>query len=168
MTPLFATAADAPTAFSDAQIDAFAGLVVSEGEVDAHQLRERIENSRALVMIYDDAILVGTAAIKNPGPEYRNGVFEKAKSTQLASSHPIELGYVVVAKSHRGLKLSWRLADAALPFVGPDPIFATTRVDNIAMNRVLPARGFISSGGPYESIEHPGSHIRLYVRRGQS
>lgn len=164
MTPLLVIAADIPTAFSDAQIAAFVELVISEGEVNPYYLRERVENARTLVMLYDEGVLVGTAAIKNPEPDYRVGVFDKAASDLSASTYSVELGYVVVAKSHRGQKLSWKLADAALPFVGTEQVFATTRMDNEAMHRVLPAREFIASGKPYDSIEHPGSHIRLFVR----
>lgn len=164
MTPLLVIAADIPTAFSDAQIAAFVELVISEGEVDPYDLQERVENARTLVMLYDEGVLVGTAAIKNPEPDYRAGVFDKAASDLSASSYPVELGYVVVAKSHRGQKLTWQLVDAALPFAGTEHVFATTRTDNDAMHRVLPARGFIASGEPYDSIEHPGSHIRLFAR----
>ncbi|MER9776594.1 GNAT family N-acetyltransferase [Mesorhizobium sp. M0220] len=153
-----------PNEFSDAELAAFVELVVSEGEVTRHGLLGRVKAARGLVILYDGEILVGTAAIKNPELGYRADVFAKSKSLADDTAYAVELGYVVVASSHRGRGLSWSLVDAALPFTNGSAVFATTRSNNAAMQRILPARGFTANGSPYPSAEHPGQEIRLFLR----
>ncbi|MBZ9871600.1 GNAT family N-acetyltransferase [Mesorhizobium sp. BR1-1-9] len=153
-----------PNEFSEKDLTAFVDLVVSEGEVSPYRLLERVKRARGLVMIYDGEILVGTAAVKNPEPGYRADVFAKSKSRADDTTYPIELGYVVVAESHRGQGLSWSLVDAAMPFANGSAQYATTRGSNVAMQRVLPARGFAADGFPYPSVEHPGEDIHLFLR----
>ncbi|UVK43972.1 GNAT family N-acetyltransferase [Mesorhizobium sp. AR07] len=164
MQHLSSLTAKPPHGYSDKELDAFVKLVVSEGEVSHYGLLERIKGARGLVMLYDGKKLVGTAAIKNPEPDYRTAVFAKSKSNADAAAYPVELGYVVVAESHRRHKLGWRLVDAALSFASGSAVFATTRSNNAAMRRILRARGFTANGSPYPSTEHPGQEIHLFLR----
>ncbi|RWA75650.1 MAG: GNAT family N-acetyltransferase [Mesorhizobium sp.] len=156
--------AKAPEELSDEQLAAFVDLVVSEGEVTPNGLAGRARRALGLAMLYDEGVLVGTAAVKNPDVGYRAGVFAKSHSTAIATNYPIELGYVVVAATHRGKKLGWKLVDAALQFANGLAVFATTRSNNGAMQRILTARGFATNGSSYPSAEHPNQKIHLFLR----
>src|SRR5215216_5793754 len=80
-----------------------------------------------------DGQLVGIGALKHPGPGYRNRVFANAEATVASDAYRIELGWVVVAKTHQGRGLSTRIVGELLPFTKNENIFATTRADEQVM-----------------------------------
>ena len=79
----------------------FEKLVVEGGAVNPEGLEQRIRNaSRLLFLRAPDNQLIGAGALKHPRPEYRNKVFADARATVSADEYPVELGWVVVAKSY--------------------------------------------------------------------
>src|SRR4029453_3517051 len=85
----------------------FEKLVVEGGAVDPEGLGQRIrEASRLLFLRRSDDQLVGVGALKRPHPAYRNKVFANAQATVPPDEYPLELGWIVVAKSHQGRRLS--------------------------------------------------------------
>src|ERR1044072_3478320 len=108
----------------------FEKLVVEGGAVNPQGLAERIRNaSRLLFLRAPDGHLVGVGALKHPRPSYRNKVFADARATVSADEYPVELGWVVVAKSYQGRRLSTRIVSELLAFAKHENIFATTRTD---------------------------------------
>src|SRR2546426_10917931 len=81
----------------------FEKLVVEGGTVDPQGLTQRIRNAlRLLFLRTSDGRLVGVGALKHPRPSYRNRVFANAQATTASDEYRVELGWVVVAKTHQG------------------------------------------------------------------
>jgi predicted GNAT family N-acyltransferase len=129
----------------------FEKLVVEGGAVNPEGLTQRIRNaSRLLFLRASDDQLIGAGALKHPRAEYRNKVFADAQATVSADEYPVELGWVVVTKSHQGRRLSTRIVGELLPFAKNENIFATTRADERVMS-FASDYGFEINGKPYPS-----------------
>src|SRR5207244_4889249 len=137
---------------SDCTTDAlaeFEKIVVEDGTVQPEGLTERIVNSlRLLFLRTSDGQLVGVGALKHPGPGYRNRVFANAQATTASDEYRVELGWVVVAKTHQGRGLSTRIVGELLHFAKNENVFATTRADERVM-RYASDHGLGINGKPY-------------------
>jgi predicted GNAT family N-acyltransferase len=140
----------------------FEKLVIKGGAVNPQGLAQRIRKaSRLLFLRGSDDQLVGVGALKHPRPGYRNRVFADARATVSPDEYPVELGWVVVARSHQGQRLSTRIVGALLPFAKNENIFATTRADERVMS-FASDYGFKINGRPYPSGH--GYDLVLYLR----
>jgi hypothetical protein len=140
----------------------FEKLVVEGGAVNPQGLRRRIRNAcRLLFLRAADEQLVGVGALKYPRAVYRHRVFAYAQATVSADEYPVELGWVVVAKSHQGRRLSTRIVGELLPFAKSQNVFATTRADERVMS-FASDYGFKINGRPYPSGQ--GYDLVLYLR----
>ena len=141
----------------------FEKLVIEGGAVDPQGLTQRIRNAfRLLFLRTSDGQLVGVGALKHPRPGYRDRVFANAQATAASDEYRVELGWVVVAKTHQGRGLSTRIVGELLPFAKNDNVFATTRADERVM-RYASDHGFEISGEPYPSGR--GYDLVLYLRK---
>ena len=140
----------------------FEKLVIEGGAVDPEGLGQRIhEASRLLFLRESHDQLVGVGALKRPSPAYRNTVFANAQATVPPGEYPLELGWVVVAKSHRGRRLSTRMVGELLPFARHQNIYATTRADERVLSFAFDC-GFRINGKPFPSGH--GYDLALYLR----
>jgi GNAT superfamily N-acetyltransferase len=129
----------------------FERLVLEGGAVNPQGLTQRIRNAfRLLFLRTSDGRLVGVGALKHPRPSYRNRVFANAQATTASDEYPVELGWVVVAKTHQGQGLSTRIVAELLPFAKDENVFATTRADQRVMHYASD-HGFEINGKPYPS-----------------
>jgi GNAT superfamily N-acetyltransferase len=140
----------------------FEKLVIEGGAVDPEGLGQRIRTaSRLLFLRKSDDQLVGVGALKNPSPTYRNRVFANAQATVPPDEYPVELGWVVVAKSHQGRRLSTRIVSELLTFAMNQNIYGTTRADQRVLSFAFDC-GFRVNGRPFPSGH--GYDLVLYVR----
>jgi GNAT superfamily N-acetyltransferase len=151
-----------PSACTAQALAEFEKLVIEGGAVDREGLTQRIRNAfRLLFLRTSDGQLVGVGALKHPRPAYRNRVFADARATIPSDGYRVELGWVVVAKSHQGQRLSTRIVAELIALAKNENIFATTRVDKRAM-RFASDHGFELNGKPYPSGR--GYDLVLYLR----
>src|SRR6266540_3812480 len=108
-----------------------------------------------------EKLVIEGGALKQPRPAYRKKVFADARTTVPADEYPVELGWVVVAKSHQGRRLSTRIVGELLPFAKNENIFATTRADERVMSFAFDY-GFKINGKPFPSGN--GYDLVLYLR----
>jgi len=140
----------------------FEKLVIEGGAVDPQGLTQRIRNAfRLLFLRTSDGQLVGVGALKHPRPGYRDRVFANAQATTASDQYRVELGWVVVAKTHQGQGLSTRIVGELLTFAKNENVYATTRVDERVM-RYASDHGFEINGEPYPSGR--GYDLVLYLR----
>jgi len=140
----------------------FENLVIEGGAVNPQAQTQRIRNaSRLLFLRAPDGRLLGVGALKHPRPAYRKKVFADARATVPADEYPVELGWVVVAKSHQGQQLSTRIVGELLTLAQDENIFATTRADQRVMS-FASDYGFTINGKPYPSGH--GYDLVLYLR----
>ncbi len=151
-----------PQLCSDAEIGAFCCFIRQGGEVDIAGLEGRVRQAKALVFLYVDRTLVGVAALKQPGKNYRDKVFKAAGVSDNSATFGLELGWVFVRPEHRGKHYSLVVSSAAIGQADGAPIFATTRTDNVNMNGTLEYLVFKKVGITWSSID--GEHkLVLYV-----
>jgi hypothetical protein len=98
-----------PSQMTDAERAEFINLVLLGGQVNRHTLPHLIDHAETLVGLYLNEMLVGTAAIKNPHPEHREGDFYKAGVVDQAADYPLELGWIVTHPKHRSKGLARKL-----------------------------------------------------------
>jgi len=156
ISSIFSPSDCTPQALAD-----FEQLVIEGGAVDPQGLAQRIRKASHLLFLRTiDGQLVGVGALKHPRPAYRHRVFMAARATVPAERYPVELGWVVVAKSHQGQQLSTRIVGELLTFAKNKNIFATTRADERIMS-FASDYGFEINGKPYPSGR--GYDLVLYL-----
>lgn len=151
-----------PSECTAAELAEVASLVRAGAEVMEAGVERRIREAKALFLVRDGESLVAVAALKNPRPTYRRSVFRKAAAEKDPKLFRHELGWVFVLPRSRGNGLSHALVNAAVANSMGTPIFATCRVDNLAMHRPLLAAGFRRHGAEYESERGP-YRLALFV-----
>ncbi len=151
-----------PSQATEAELDSFVALVTEGGEV-APGLRQRVEAASVLGLLRYNKKIIGTAALKKPITAYRLGVFEKA-GLDTAEKYPLELGWIYVAPQHRGKKRTRPLLEAVVSRAKQKGVYATTRVSNEAMRKILLLLRFAPIGVPFDSQQNPGEQLQLYGR----
>ena len=125
-------------------------------------LDSRIGAARCLAFHY--ALLgplVAIAALKLSDDQYRHDVFKWAGTRESYADYAVELGWVYVEPAYRGSRIATSLCEQLLSINTMDAVFATTRIDNAIMNRVLLTCGFEKVGTPYL---YRGEQLRLFLR----
>src|SRR5438477_11050699 len=85
------------------ELDEFRALVAAGDEVSATGLETRVERADLLLFDTDDDCTKGIAALKRPSQGYKEGVFAKAGARSAANRFSLELGWVFVLPSARGV-----------------------------------------------------------------
>lgn len=152
----------APSEMTTADKAAFVAFVAAAGEVNRALLPGLVDNAVALVMLYEDDQLIGTAAIKTPLPGHQVGEFVKANAQAEAASYPVELGWVVVHPDWRRRGHARTLVGEAVKLAEHLGIYATTKTAQ--MLAILQEQGFASAGDPYPSVLVPDTRLTLLTR----
>jgi len=152
-----------PPLCTETEVAAFCNLVRQGDEVEGRRLEGRVKRAKALAFLYVDRQLVGVAALKQPAKTYRDGVFRKAGVPNAAKAFDLELGWVFVPETFRGRQYSRILSSAALSQNEQKPTFATTRADNIPMQRTLEHLAFRRLGDSWRSERGQCPCLVLYV-----
>jgi len=151
-----------PSDCSEAELQDFVELILAGCEVTSLGLDARVRAAASLVMLTVNGCLTGIGAIKQPLPDYRKSISEKADVALSPVAFPYELGWVFVLLSARGHKLSQFVVKEALSSITGAGIFATSRSDNLPMHRSLERFGFVRLGRVYTSDR--GNHqLQLFA-----
>lgn len=152
-----------PGICTEAELEAFCELVNQGEEVAVQGLQARVKKAKALVFLRGNGQLVGVAGLKCPEKSYRNKVFRNAGVANAATAFDLELGWVFVPKANRGKGYSKVLSAAALTQNDGQATFATTRADNVPMQRTIEYLGFRRLGDSWLSTRDQGARLVLYV-----
>ena len=150
-----------PASCSRQELDEFQRLVELGEEVMANGLRRRISGAFLLAFACIGDSVIGVGGLKNPHQSYKKKTFDKSGLTQRCDKFDKELGWVFVIEEHRGKGLSIRLVEAILRDAPGCNIFATSRIDNVAMHEALVKNRFIQSGKPFISAR--GNKMILFL-----
>ena len=154
-----------PSECPENELDSFEDLVKKGEEVTFAGLHNRIKKARFLVFLYEqDKTLAGVAALKEPSINYKKKVFDKAGSKEDPDKFTFEAGWLYVEEQFRGRKYSRLLLEEVLKIAGDKQVYATTRENNVAMQRTNLRYGLSPSGHPYKSKEG-NYNLILYIRR---
>ena len=159
---IYAIRAASPADLSPDDCTSFRDLVVAGGEVANNALTNNITNAKALFFLEQAEETLGISALKRPQATYRQRIGESTGINLSAEAFPYELGYIFVRPDARNRKHSHRLVAVALDHVDDTAVFATVRVDNLAMLAALARAGFSPAGQPYAGRE--GRKIQLLIR----
>lgn len=110
----------------------------------------RVRGARLLAFHYGSGReVVAIAGLKEPERAYVADVFEKAGCDLVPDEWKLELGWVFVRATHRRARIASFLGERLLERVEGDPVYATTRSNNIPMIRILESLGFRRTGMPF-------------------
>jgi hypothetical protein len=152
-----------PAFCSKVDLQEFCELVRQGDEVEAQGLEARVKRAKALVFLRVDGELVGVAALKEPAQTYRDGVFRKALVPGASTICRFELGWVFVLPAHRRKGYSRVLSGAAISQSDREPLFATTRLDNVRCRRFLKTSAYEGSASLGNQIGGQKHWLVLYV-----
>lgn len=158
-----ATSVKMPCECSEEEVTTFEELVGRGKEVTPHGLSGRIKTAKALAFHSVGGQVIGIAALKNPAATRPRKVFRKARAPQNPNDFPFEVGWVFISPEHRGQGLSRKLLKAVLKFARGSGVFATTRSDNVPMQKTLEKCGFVRTGRLYQS-ERRDNKLCLFLR----
>jgi len=145
------------------QREDFARLVRTGFRTAGADLNARIRAAKCLAFHYSPSgELTAIAALKMPDDEYRHDVFKMADSPASYADYKVELGWVYVVPACRRNQVATELCEQLLLRATGDFVFATTRLDNAIMSRILRACAFAEAGKPFM---HRGEQLRLHLRR---
>jgi len=109
-----------------------------------------LENCHNICYIKDNEEIASTGAIKFDRPDYRKGVFNKAGVGDVNTSY-LELGYVATSYNHSRKGYAKAICHSIIQNFPLNNIFATTRTDNMGMQKILTELGFTIRGHSYKS-----------------
>lgn len=113
-----------PTKLSKADAQACLSLIRDGKAVSLRSATEELPQARLVAIARDGESVVGVGALKRVRPEYAFDVAQK--SGFRFNTHLHELGYIAVKPSHRGQKISKRIAAMLLAQLPDQQLFATT------------------------------------------
>ncbi len=141
----------APGACSEAELEAFIGMVLEGGEVSSIGLPARVRQSAVISFVRRNGALLAVGALKRPTSAHREEVSIGAGIELTDAEYPFELGWIFVSPQARGLGLSKALCRSLVSSRGSEGIFSTTRTENVSMQSTLQRCGFIAAGVEYQS-----------------
>lgn len=151
-----------PSEIPDAVISEAATLIMTCETVQPGSLLDVLKRAYRIALMRNEKAVIGTAVIKNPYPQYRDGLIEKSGFEGLAN-FPREFGYVCIEKSIQEKCLGTKISGTLLNWYG-DPLYATTLTDNNKMQNILRRFTFSKVGGEWDSGVNPGKQLEMWVR----
>jgi len=152
-----------PPKCSKKELENFYQLVLRGEQVENSGLRNRIKRAKLLAFHYEEKNLVGIASLKRPNKTYKKKVFIEAGVSEESDKYNLEVGWAFTMDEYRGKGICCGLIQKIVDASGSQNIFATTRTDNLPMQRILEKNGFQKIGKPY-----PGRtkkyYLQLYTR----
>jgi len=139
----------APSKCDDKELLDFHRLVLKGEQVQAAGLKYRIRRAVLLAFYYERDTLVGVAALKRPNRAYKDEVFRKAGVFEKRDELDFELGWAFTLEKYRGKGICSCLVRKLLEESEPKNLFATTRKDNLQMQKILKQNGFRRVGKSY-------------------
>ena len=137
-----------PTEMAPAELKAIEDLITAGGEVPKRAVHLGLPKAELVAVIQFGNHIKAAAVIKNPTVSHRRTV--STESGYKLSDRHRELGYIVVHSSSRHTGLG-RLVTESLLAKQDSPLFATTRVDNSAIHKILKKNGFRRVGKEWAS-----------------
>ena len=144
-------------------VDEFVRLVAYGGAVKEHYVRQGTSRDGAkLVFARIEDTVVGVAALKVPGVNYRGGIERSSKSGHPlpADEYPFELGYVAVPEAYSGRGIAGTLIEKVIELSDGHGLFATTSTPAM-MKALLPRAGFKQVGTSW--LNDDNERLHLYI-----
>lgn len=139
-------------------------LILKGDEVNSATLPNRLSESALIAYFIDSNKIMATATIKMPLDSYKTKVFYDSNSNLSISDYIYELGYVMVDENCRGGKLASRLCRELTKIFLSQNLFATTRVDNVPMQKILKNNYFSEIGIMYPNRTNT-TFLKLFIKQ---
>jgi RimJ/RimL family protein N-acetyltransferase len=154
-----------PNDCNDSEKEAFYCLVEKGGEARTDNLTGGIDRARFLAFYYINETLIAIAALKQ-NLDYQKNVFERAGIQNLTDNFNLEIGYAFTEEEYRCQGICSTLIHELINKISSEKIFATVRVKNKNMIKILINAGFQSAGNPFRgSLMCRGKYyIQLFLR----
>ena len=154
-----------PEELDTSYLEIFESVVCKHSKIYLEGLRDRIQKAALLSLIIKDENVVAVRAIKKPERAYVHELFMKGDISQYHySQFKYETGWSVTLPEYRCQGLSGILLKRLLQDINGN-VYSTTRVSNIAPQKILTKNGFIRAGREFAGIEEPLC-VWLYFKYG--
>ena len=153
-----------PEELDQTHLEIFEKLVCNHSKIYLEGLRDRIESAALLSLVVKDENIVAVRAIKRPNRAYVREIFMKGKLSYHYSQFRYETGWSVTLPEYRCQGLSGMLLKELLQAINGN-VYSTTRVGNIAPQKILTKNGFVRSGVEFAGCEEPLC-VWLYLKYG--
>lgn len=138
-------------------------LLIKNGGAVPHMTLQNLQhNCNKIFYINQNDEIISTGALKNDRPLYRNNVFYKASFAEKFTTY-MELGYVATSSCHLQQGFAKAICKKIIQNFPNINIFATTKIDNVGMQKILTELGFIVQGNSYQSL-HGDYNINLLIK----
>lgn len=154
-----------PSDLTNQEFDAIHALILLGDEVNPVTLRTRLLAASLIGFISDSDNIVSVAVMKNPSTQYKTSTFFKATAENNPVDFEFELGYVFTHKSYRKKGYASILCRELCEAYRQKSVYATTRVDNFHMQRMLASNYFLLDGKQYKSDRNDNVLLNLYVKQ---
>jgi len=152
------------TDLTEVELKGITELILKGDEVNPITLPDRLSEAAFIAFFKDKEVIAATATIKKPLDSYKTKVFTNSKSNLSIADYLFELGYVMVEDKYREHKLASRLCRELCKVFLSHKIFATTRVDNYAMQSILNKNYFIEVGVQYPNRENT-NFLKIFIKQ---
>ncbi len=136
------------TEISEVYLSQILDLIVQGGQIKGNtkDIRNLLFLADIIAYMCEDEIVVCTATLKNPYPEYREKVFMLA-AQKSPGDYTKELGFIVTHPNYENQGHCQDLLDILFHLIWKNSIYATTRKSS--MIHILSKYGFRQTGGLY-------------------
>jgi ribosomal protein S18 acetylase RimI-like enzyme len=152
-----------PAECGERALAGFVQLAGRGGPVVPVGLAGRVQSAHWLAFHYEGGRLAAIAALKAPRTAYRDRVFRQAGVSDLAPRFSAELGWVCTGEAFRRRGIARAVVSRLLEGEPAADVFATARVNNLPMARLLEQFGFVPTGTSFVG-RHGKEPIRLWLR----
>ncbi|MFZ1991718.1 MAG: hypothetical protein WAW96_18330 [Alphaproteobacteria bacterium] len=131
-----------PNECQQSELEEFVDLVRLGREVQRNGLESRVEHAWCLAFVRQRNVLQACGGVKVPDPGRRQKYFTAAAISDDADKYRLELGWVFVVPSLRGLGIADDMTRKLVEFVDGEALYATSAAANKPMHRILSGAGF--------------------------
>lgn len=135
--------------------DSIKELIKKGGQVNMDYFDAGWGRNPIVATIWSDEKLVACGALKVPDPIYKQRLFvERAKTADPFENIKYELGWIVTDEAYRGRGFCINIIKMLLNYKGTETeetFYATSRLDNLSIQKILKCQGFRESGEPFKS-----------------
>lgn len=149
---------------TEIEIQQILTLIKKGGEVDNEKLPTRFAKSKQIAFFDNEKEIIAVAAIKKPKQSYIQKISKKSNLILELENYNLEIGYVMVDENFRGQQLASKLCDKLIDLNKDEFIYATTKVQNCSMKKILLKNNFNRIGTQYLN-EKKDAFLEVYIKQ---
>lgn len=153
-----------PIDLTKREFDGIFNLIKKGGEVNEEYIKSGLKRAELIGYYVDNDKVISVGVVKNPHPVHKSDIFEKSKT--ILNEYKFEIGYFSTDELYQGEHLASKIFKKLCNKFKLFNIFATTRVSNIGMKKILENNKFEATGKSFENNDKT-DYLLLYVKSSE-